>query len=424
MNRRVLAWILYDWAYAAFNTIVTTFVFATYFVRAVAPDAATGTIAWASTQSIAGIAIALGAVPLGAVADLAGQRRRLLRFGSLIMIAAMASLWFIRPQGPMLPALLLVGMATTAFELSLIFYNAMLAEIAAPARIGRLSGIAWGAGYIGGLIALGLCLVVLILPRPPPFGLDPASSEPVRAASLFAAAWMAIFAAPLLLQRDPHPNAPPPLAWHAAIAEGVRGLRQSFRAASGERAVWRFLLARMLYNDGLTTLFAFGAIYAAGSFGMSTQQILYLGILMNVFAGIGALGFAMVEDRLGAKTVILASLGALLVLSSAILVVRDARLFWLLAPPLGLFVGPAQSASRSLMAHLAPPAERNRLFGLFALSGRVTGFLGPAALAIVTALTGSQRAGMTVILALFVAGGALLVPLQTAIPARAARRIT
>jgi UMF1 family MFS transporter len=175
-----------------------------------------------------------------------------------------------------------------------------------------------------------------------------------------------------------------------------------------QTGVARFLLARMLYNDGLTTLFAFGGIFAAGTFGMGTGDTLLLGIALNLTAGLGAAVFALVEDQIGARTVVLIAVTALALLGTSVLLVRSVRWFWILALALGVFVGPAQAASRSLMAQLAPVGSRNVYFGLYALSGRVTGFIGPLALGAVTAAVDSQRAGMGVIVVLLIAGGVLL----------------
>jgi UMF1 family MFS transporter len=281
----------------------------------------------------------------------------------------------------------------------------MLPEVAPPRHLGLISGLAWGFGYVGGLVGLGLCLVLLINPDPPLFGLDRAQQEPVRAAALFAAGWMAVFAWPVLF-------AVPDSAARSTVLQAVRGglseLRDTLRAVRDQKGMVRFLLARMLYADGMTTLFAFGAIYAAGTFGMDTRQVLLLGIGLNVTAGVGALGFALIEDRIGAKTTILIALSCLTALGAGVLLATEVRLFWILALGLGLFVGPAQAASRSLMARLTPPETRNAWFGLYALSGRVTGFVGPASLGVITAVTGSQRDGMAVILVLLAAGGALL----------------
>lgn len=410
----VASWCLYDWAFGAFNVVVSTFVFATYFVRAVAADPATGTAQWAAAQAVAGVIVALSAAPLGAIADRSGRRRAFLAVFTAGMVAGAAALWWVRPgtgdvAGDVAFALAMVVAATVSYELASIFYNSMLPELAPPGRVGRLSGIAWSLGYGGGLCCLVLCLVLFIQPKPPPFGLDAASAEPVRAAVLFAALWIAVFAWPVLVFV---PDAGQRRPIGQAMREGVRSLRATFAQAARDPVLRRFLLARMIYTDGLTTLFAFGGIYAAGKFGMDAQGTLLLGILLNVTAGVGAVSAALLEDRFGARRTILLSLAALTLLGCLLLATGDLRVFWLLAGGLGLFVGPAQSASRSLMARLAPVAERNAHFGLFALSGRVTGFLGPALLGLVTALTASQTAGMVVILLLLAVGGLLLAPLH------------
>lgn len=315
---------------------------------------------------------------------------------TMTMVLCTAALWFVRPHSAAVPlALVLVAVATIAAEFAFVFYNAMLPDIAAPGRIGRVSGIGWGMGYAGGLVCLALCLTLLIDPKPPLFGLSPDEAQPVRATTLFAAGWIALFAWPVVVfgpsQQRPHGRAPG-IYWRVLRDAGVL----------------RFLLARMLYTDGLTTLFAFGGIFAAGTFGMDARETLLLGIALNLTAGLGAGAFALMEDRIGARPVALIAVTALTVLGVSVLLARSAQWFWVLALALGVFVGPAQAASRSLMARLAPAGSRNAFFGLYALSGRVTGFVGPMALGAVTAATGSQRAGMGVIVVLLAAGGSLL----------------
>ena len=402
----VLAWCLYDWAYSAFSTIVVTFVIATWFVRAVAADPASGTAAWAAAQTVAGLVIAVIAAPLGAVADRGGWRRGMLAGCTALMALCTAGLWFVRPHPASVPlALVLVSLATIAFEIATVFYNAMLPDVAPPGRIGRVSGLAWGLGYAGGLICLVLCLTLLIDPKPPLFGLAAEQSEPVRATALFAAGWIAIFSWPVIVFAPSDTRRP---GWRPAIRQDLVALARTIREAAADRTLLRFLIARMLYTDGLNTLFAFGGIYAAGTFGMDARDTLLLGITLNVTAGIGALGFALVEDRIGARRVVLLAVGALTMLGTLVLLAQSARVFWGLALGLGIFVGPAQAASRSLMARIAPADARNAHFGLYALSGRVTGFIGPLGLGVITAATGSQRAGMAVIVALLGAGGLLL----------------
>ncbi|MDE2199961.1 MAG: MFS transporter [Rhodospirillales bacterium] len=415
-RRAVAAWVLYDWAYGAFNTVVATFVFATYYTQAVAPDPVRGAAGWAAAQTVAGLAIALLGVPLGAIADRGGRRRPMLAAATAIMVAATLALWFVRPAPAWSTiALLLVATATIAFEIACVFYNAMLPGLAPPGRLGRLSMLAWGAGYGGGLICLALCLGLLIGPAVPPFGLDRTQAEQIRATALLAGGWIALFGWPVIVFV---PEGGRRLPWGQALRAGMAELGGVLRAATGQPALRRFLLARLFYMDGLTTLFAFGGIYAAGSFGLDARHVLLFGIGLNITAGLGALGFAVIEDRLGARPVILLSVLALAAIGGALLLVRNRALFWVLGLALGIFVGPAQAASRSMMAQMAPPAARAAWFGLFALSGRVTAFLGPLALGIMTAAFASQRAGMAVIPVFLVLGAALLWRVPSPAPER------
>ncbi len=175
-----------------------------------------------------------------------------------------------------------------------------------------------------------------------------------------------------------------------------------------ERSVAIFLVAHMIYADGLITLFAFGGVYAAGEFGLSLPEVVVFGIVLNVAAGAGALAFAWLDDWFGSKRVVVLSLIGLI--GASVLAVAATTLFWLWVAGIliGIFVGPAQAASRSLMARLTKPENRAGAFGLYALSGDATAFLGPAIVATITALSGSQRAGIAAIIVFFVIGLALL----------------
>lgn len=412
MDRRgVAAWCLYDWANSAFPTVVVTFVFASYFAKALAdsPEQATGQ--WGLAISLSSLLVAVIAPVLGAVADMGGRRKPWLLAFTLLCVSAGAALWTVLPDSAFaVRALLLVGLANLAFELAQVFYNAMLPDIAPRAMIGRISGWAWGLGYAGGLTCLALCLLLLIQPSPPYFGLDAAAAEPVRATALLVAVWYLFFALPLFRFTPDRPSRG--LSVSAAVAQGLGQLLTTLRELRRHGNILRFLLARMLYTDGLNTLFVFGGIYAAGSFGMDTQEILLFAILLNVTAGLGAAAFGWIDDLIGAKKTILIAVLALTLLGGAILLVESKLWFYLLGAALGVFVGPAQSASRSLMARLAPAELRTEMFGLYALSGKATAFLGPALVGWVALEAGSQRLGMAVILAFFLVGLLLLLPVR------------
>ncbi|WP_207536612.1 MFS transporter [Sabulicella rubraurantiaca] len=410
MTRREWAWASYDWANSAFPTVVSTFVIAAYFTRGIAPDPVTGQAWWGWMQALTGLAIGLASPVLGAMADAGGRRRFFLAVFTALMAACTASIWFAQPSPSWaIWALASVALATFCFELGTVFYNAMLPEVTAPSRIGRVSGIGWALGYAGGLACLLVCLVLLVRPDPSPLGLERDAAEHVRATAPFVAIWLLLFAWPLLIWAPPERRGGD---WRSGFSEVLGTIRRLPRRP----ALLRFLLARLLYTDGLNVLFAFGAVFAAGVFGMGFEEILLFGIALNVTGGLGALAGGFAEERLGARNAVLFSLLALMAVGSAMLLVESKAAFWVLGVALGLFFGPAQAASRSLMAQMAPPGEVAAHFGLFALSGRATSFLGPALLALVTEATRSQRWGMAVVLVLLGGGAAILATL----PRRAA----
>jgi len=410
--RAVAAWCLYDWANSAYPTVVVTFVFAAYYARAVAGDVTAATGQWGQTIALSGLAVAVLAPIFGAVADQTGRCKPWLGLFTAVAVAASVGLWAVAPEPAFaLLALVLVALGNAAFELGQVFYNAMLPGLARPQRLGRISGWAWGLGYAGGLVCLALCLLLFLQPAPPLFGLDAAAAEPVRVTGPFVGAWFALFAVPLFLFT---PDGPPlgAGAWGAARGALPRLWRTLRALPLQQGGVGRFLLARMIYTDGLNTLFAFGGLYAAGTFGMGMQEILLFGILLNVAAGVGAFAFAWIDDWIGARRTVLIALGCLIVAAGAILLVDSRTWFVALGCAIGLFIGPAQSASRSFMARLAPPHLRSELFGLYALSGKATAFVGPALVGWVTLWSDSQRVGMATILVFFLVGMVLFWPLR------------
>lgn len=407
MNRKALAWASFDWANSAFPTVVSTFVIAAYFTQGVAPDAATGQAQWGWMQTAAALCVALLSPLLGAIADLGGHRRALLAACTLVTAVFTALVWFAAPDPSWTVWLLVcVGIATVGFELGTVFYNSMLPEVAPAAQIGRVSGLAWGLGYAGGLACLAIALVLLVQPNPALFGLDRATSEHVRATALLVGAWTLVFGWPVLLMVPDPPGQRLPMG--QAVTACVAETRDLVRGLPKRPDMLRFLVARLFYTDGLNTLFAFGAIFAAGVHGMSFEEILLFGIALNVTAGLGAAGFGLVEDRLGSKPTVMVALVAMILLGAVLLLTGSKTVFWVMAMALGIFMGPAQAASRTLMARMAPEGEITAHFGLFALSGRITGFCGPAVLAMVTHATGSQRAGMATVLVFLAVGAAIL----------------
>ena len=402
-----IAWCVYDWANSAFPTVIVTFVFSAYFATAVAADKAAGTAQWSRALAISGLLIALLSPVLGAIADRSGRRKPSLAMGSAITITGAALLWFVRPEPDyVLYALIVFAIANIAFEISQVFYNAMLPTITPKERLGRLSGWGWGLGYAGGLSCLVISLFAFVQGDPPLLGLDKASAEHVRVIGPMVAIWFAVFCIPLFLFVPEAPLAG--LRPAVAAREGIATLIATLKRVRDYRQVAWFLLARVFYVDGMNTMFAFGGIYAAGTFGMTIVEIIQFGIALNISAGLGAAGFAWLDDRMGAKKTIAIALTGLIALGIALLLVETKMWFWIIGVPLGLFMGPAQASSRSLMARIAPAELRTEMFGLFAFSGKATAFMGPVILGVVTVAMDSQRAGMATIVIFLTVGLAIL----------------
>lgn len=403
--RPVAVWASYDWANSAFPTCVVTFIYATYFTQAIAEDELSGTAAWSRAVAVSSILAALLSPLAGAMADRGGRRAEFLIAATFICCVATALLTFVSPglESAVLLALVLFAIANLAFEMGTVFYNGFLPELAPEGAIGRASGWSWGFGYAGGLTCLALALPMALAPEQ--LGIGTEEGFNFRAVNLLVAIWFAVFSVPMLrlalrLRPPARARVPLPQAYRDVVAT-MREVRRFSEAA-------KLLLARLIYNDGLVTVFAFGGIYAAGTFGMSLTEVIIFGIAINVTAGAGALAFGIVDDRLGGKRTILITLVGLIVCTVIAVFAPSEAWLWAAGLAMGVFVGPNQSASRSLFARFVPEARQNEFFGFFAFSGKITAFAGPLLLGAATVAFSSQRAGVATVLIFFVVGGALL----------------
>jgi UMF1 family MFS transporter len=401
----IWSWALYDFANSPFTTLVVTFVYATYFTQAIAPDAISGTELWSRAVSITALIIAIGSPLLGALADRGGYRKLFFLITVIVCIVATVALYRALP-GQVMLALTLFVIANVAFEFSEVFYNAFLPDLAPPQRIGWVSGLGWALGYIGGLLALAIALVALIQPEQPWFGFSKDLGENIRATNLVVAVWLAVFTIPMLVWV--HEDKSRVSRGGGIVAASFAQLMRTFSEVRKYRHMVRFLLARLLYNDGLVTVFAFGGIFAAETFGFTLQQVLVFGIVINLAAGIGAFGMGYLDDRIGGKRTIIISLFGLIGATVLAMLATSQAAFWVAGILIGIFAGPNQSASRSLMARFVPDDMENEFFGFFAFSGKLTAFLGPLMLGVLTAWSGSQRVGVSAVIVLLIAGMVLL----------------
>lgn len=436
-RRGVLGWMLFDWAAQPFFTVVTTFIFGPYLVSRVAATPEEGQAAWGFGIALAGLAIAVLSPVLGSVADQTGSRKPWIAVFALVKMAALTGLWWAAPGSSLFWAVLLYSVASVAAEFSVVFNDAMLPRLVSSTAVGRVSNIAWGLGYLGGMIVL--IFVVLFLSAPPEtgstllglvplWGLDAAQGEDARAATLISAAWYALFILPMFLF-TPDRGMGRPLA--EAVQSGLAELKGTYAELKRRSGLFRFLLARMVYQDGIGALLALGGSFATLLFGWTLTEIGAFGILLNVAAIAGCLLAARLDTAFGSKRVVLLSLACLLLATLGIigtgpgytlfgflpLTGADAgglfgspaeKAYLLFGLLIGLAFGPAQASSRAYLARSVPAEDAGRFFGLFALTGRVTSFLAPFLVASVTALSGNAALGMAAIIPFFALGLLLL----------------
>ncbi len=410
-RKSVFSWCLYDWANTAFGTVIITFIYSVYFSRVVVGNETVGAAQWSFAIGLSGLIIALLAPVLGAIADHAGNRKRWVFWFSVMCIVPTALLVFGQPVNDphnILFILVCVVIANIGFEMGQVFYNAMLPHIAPPDKIGRVSGWAWGLGYIGGLSALLITMFGLIGigDMVPLFDVTGQDSLNVRASALLTALWFAVFMVPLFLYTKDIERMPKPVT--QAARDGLRQLASVIRNARAHKNLLTFLIGSALYRDGLVTLFAVGGVYAAGQFGMDFQEILIFAIGLNITAGLGAFVFAYLDDWIGSRPTVIVSLFGLILAGLAILMVHDKYHFIAMAMVLGIFIGPVQAASRTLAGRLAPVGMVTQTYGLYALTGKSVSFLGPMAYAGAVTVFGTQQAGMMTIILFWLAGLILL----------------
>jgi len=405
-RKEIWSWCFYDFGNSAFTTLVITFIYSTYFTKAIAENEIDGTFLWSQAIAITAVIVSLLSPILGAIADKGGYRKLFLALTTYMSIGATALLFF-PIKGQILFALILVVIANVNFELGGVFYNAYLPEIVSRKKIGRISGIGWGAGYLGGLLAMLIAMVGFVSPDVPWFGLNIDTGEHIRATNILVAAWFFIFTLPAILYlKEKKVESANRIG--IVVLNSIQALKKTFQEIKIYKNTVRFLISRLIYNDGLVTIFAFGAIYASGTFGFTFNEIMIFGIVLNIAAGSGAFLMGYIDDMIGGKLTIQISLIGLMIAVLLAVFANSKLLFWVSGIIVGLFAGPNQSASRSLMGRLTPPDKINEFYGFFAFSGKLTSFLGPMLLGIFTKYFSSQRYGVAVVFIFFFIGFLLM----------------
>lgn len=430
-RRQVWAWALWDWATQPFNSVIITFVFtalyltsdsfidaevvalgeddATYKAASAALDANLG---WGITA--AGLLVAVLAPVLGQRADATGRRKSWLGWMTLLLVACMAGLYFVEatPDAFWLGAGL-IALGSIVAEIANVNYYAMMTQVSTPSTMGRVSGLGWGLGYMGGIVAL---VLVVVLDTFSWFGMDTSNGMAYRLIALGCAVWTLAFAWPLFryvpettVHRRPTVSL---LRGYAVLWADLKRLWHEARST-----LW-FLLAAAVYRDGLAGVFTFGAIIAAKAFGFSDSQVIIFGIAANLVAGVSTMIFGRYDDRWGPRRVIVLALAVIVGAGLVIVALHSvgAIVFWICGLLLSGMVGPAQAASRSLLSRVSPPGREAEMFGLYATTGRAASFMAPAMWSLAITIFGATIWGTLGVIAVVALGLALLLLMKTPQP--------
>lgn len=442
-RRHVFAWALWDWGGAAFNAVITTFVFTVYLTGSefvnprlvaeralesnpqgpahIAVQAAesvlSSSLGWA--LAVAGFVVALLAPIMGQRSDSSGRRKLWLGINTGVVVAMTALMFFVVGAPTyFLFGIILVAVGTVFYELATVNYNAMLTQVSTPATVGRVSGFGWGAGYLGGILLLLIVYFGLVVVNSDgTAGFLHASTVAglnIRIIALISALWTLIFSLPVLIAvpEVEVTNPMPRVGFFASYSVLVRDIIALWKQSKN---VVLFLIASALFRDGLVGVFTFGGILAQGTFGFSSGDVIIFAIVANVVAGLSTLLSGTLDDRVGAKPIIVVSLIGLIVAGLAVFFLHTggAHVFWIGGLILCLFVGPAQSASRTFLARIAPPSHQGQVFGLYATTGRAVSFIAPSLFALFIACGGAQYWGILGIVLVLIVGLLLLIPVRS-----------
>ena len=426
------SWAMFDGSRAPYNTLINIFVFSAYFTTVVIGDSVRGQVVWSYITSAAALLVAVGAPILGAIADVGGRRKPWIAVCVILSIPCMAMTWFAVPGMtaglPLIIAALIV--ASACFEYGAVFENAMLPNIAPPARIGFISGLGLALGNISTIILFLFFLFAWSWNAHPLFGLDAAKHEPERAVGIVAAIWLSIFCLPLFFFTPDSKGTGLPVG--KAVSMGLANFFGTIKRVGKYSNIVMFLIARMSFNEGFIILILFTGVFAAGILHWTPTMLIVEGLINSVCAAIAGFFGGWLDSRMGSKRATMAFVAGSLVLNFLLATIsphsilfmdlpswataKDGTIFGTLPDKVFLItqasvafvVTGALATARAMMAKISPPNMLNEFFGLFAFSGTATSFVGPLAIGIMTSIFHSQRAGVTVGVLFFIVGFSLM----------------
>ncbi len=425
-----VSWAIFEWARNPYILLVWIYLFAPYFVRVVVGEGVRGQAIWGAISAYGGIAVAVLAPFLGAIADAGGRRKPWIGFYTLVMATAMFAMWFAKPHltgWALVLAGACVAVTNVSYEFSAVFHNAMLPAIAQPRRLAHLSGLGLALGNAAGILLLLFMLIAFALPGKvgwsfipshPLWGINQAAHEPERLAGPVCAVWLLVFSLPLFVFTPDRTSLKVPLA--KAAVEGMKNVAATVASLKQYRNVGLYLLARLFFNDGMTALLAFGGIYASVTFHWGAVPMLVYGVELSLFATVGGVFGGWLDNAFGSKRAIFVSIGGTTIFGLVALTVTPEWIFWFIPYDvhrphvwnlpffntwpeiiylmiinfIAVLITAGYANSRTMLARIAPPEKVTEFFGLYSLSGTSTTFLATGFVGWLTAFSQSQRIGL------------------------------
>lgn len=418
---QILSWAVWDFGSTGLNAVVVTFVFSIYLTNAVGDGlpgeiSATSWLGWA--LGAAGLAVALLAPLTGVWVETPWRRRRALAALSVMSVVSTVAMSVVREDWRYLAlGLFLVAATSACNDLASVPYNAMLRQLSTPRTSGQISGFGIGLGYFGSVVLLLVVYFGFVSGDGDHTGLlnlPSADGQNVRAAMIFTAVWFALLALPvLILVPSPKPDIEVPVE-ASGFFSGYRKLWTEIRSEwHRDHHVVYYLIASAVFRDGLTGVFAFGAVLGVKVYGVSSADVLLFGVSASIIAAIGAIIGGYLDDKIGAKPVIVGSLASMIVVGLILMTLSGVLAFWICGLLLCLFIGPTLSAARTLMLRMSAEGKEGVAFGLYTTTGRAVSYLAPVLFSTFIAIFGTDRAGIGGLVVVLLAGMLAMLVVKT-----------
>ncbi len=390
-KKSVFGWLMYDFANSAFTTVIVTVVYSVYFRNVVVNDGELGTALWGRAVSISMLLVAISAPILGAVADYSRSKKKFLFINCYLTVIFTALLYFVK-AGDIKTGMIFFIVANYGFNSGNVFYNALLPAVTTRENMGKISGLGWGFGYIGGLLSL-----IIVLPF--------VHNHQTRLVFPLVALFFGLFAIfTFVLLREVHK----PSKRTNYFKTAYRRIMHTARNIKDFKELLKFILSYLIYNDGIIVVISFGAIYGSTRFGMTQKELIIYFIIANITSIIGSFSFGFITDKIGAKKTISITLFIWMAVVLAAFFSKTITHYYYVGVLAGIAIGASQSSSRTMLALLTPEAKMGEFFGFYSVTGKMASVLGPLIYGEVARITGDQKWAILSVLIFFIVGLLLL----------------